>query len=122
MRELFELKNPPTAVFCANDTIAAGVVGFCADRGLKIPEDLSIIGFGNTPTAEYLQLNSVSQNAGKISAAICSNLHKLLARKEIPDLTVIPTVYIARKTVAGPRKKIIKKTFFSAFSDEISKR
>jgi len=104
-RELFGLKNPPTAVFCANDTIASGVVGFCADRGLQVPEDLSIIGFGNTPTAEYLQLNSVSQNTEKISSALCSNLHKLLMGEKIPELVVIPTVYVARKTVAPPKKK-----------------
>ncbi len=103
-RELFELKNPPTAVFCANDTIAAGVVGFCADRGLKIPEDLSIIGFGDTPTAEYLQLSSVSQNTGKMSGAICSNLSKLLKHEEIPPLTVIPTTFISRKSVQKPHR------------------
>ena len=102
-RELFGLKHPPTAVFCANDTIAAGVMSFCADRGTAVPEELSVVGFGNTPTAEYLNLNSVSQNEGKISAALCSNLHKLLNHIEIPELTVIPTVYVVRKSTA-PRK------------------
>ena len=101
-RELFELKHPPTAVFCANDTIAAGVVNFCADRGIGIPEELSVIGFGNTQTAEYLDLSSVSQNQNKISGAICTNLGKLLKREEIPPLTVIPTTYIARKSVRTP--------------------
>ena len=102
VRELFELKHPPTAVFCANDTIAAGVVNFCADRGISIPDELSVIGFGNTPTAEYLNLNSVSQNAGKISGAICSNLDLLLNQAEVPPLTVIPTSYIARSSVKAP--------------------
>ena len=103
-RELFELKRPPTAIFCANDTIAAGVVNFCADRGIDIPEELSVVGFGNTPTAEYLNLNSVSQNQNKISGAICTNLGKLLNREEIPPLTVIPTTYIARQSVQAPKK------------------
>ena len=106
VRELFELKLPPSAVFCANDTIAAGVFQFCADRGIAIPEKLSVIGFGNTPTAEYLNLNSVSQNAGKISEAICSNLQKLLHHQAIPPLTVIPTTYIVRKSVLPMRKKL----------------
>ena len=98
-RELFELKRPPTAIFCANDTIAAGVVNFCADRGIGIPEELSVIGFGNTQTAEYLNLSSVSQNQNKISGAICTNLGKLLEREDIPPLTVIPTTYIPRQSV-----------------------
>ena len=104
-RELFELKRPPTAIFCANDTIAAGVVNFCADRGIGIPEELSVIGFGNTPTAEYLNLNSVSQNQNKISGAICTNLRNLLSGAEIPPLTMIPTTYVARKTVQAPRTR-----------------
>ncbi len=107
-RELFELKRPPTAIFCANDTIAAGVVNFCADRGIGIPEQLSVVGFGNTQTAEYLNLSSVSQNQNKISGAICTNLGKLLDREDIPPLTVIPTTYIARKSVqpcGGGRKR-----------------
>lgn len=103
IRELFESKTMPTAVFCANDTIAAGVVNFCADRGIAIPEELSVTGFGNTQTAEYLNLNSVSQNDGKISGSICSNLSKLLNHEEIPPLTVIPTTCITRKSVGKPQ-------------------
>lgn len=103
-RELFELKHPPTAIFCANDTIAAGVVNFCADRGIGIPEELSVIGFGNTQTAEYLNLNSVSQSQNKISGAICTNLRNLLRQEAIPPLTLVPTTYIARKTVCSPGK------------------
>ena len=105
IRELFALKHPPSAVFCANDTIAAGVVGFCSDRGIAIPEQLSVIGFCSTPTAEDLDLNSVSQNAGKISGAICGNLEKLLNHAEIPPLTVIPTSCINRGSVCPPAKK-----------------
>ena len=104
-RELFSLKRPPSAVFCANDTIAAGVVNFCADRNIRIPEELSLVGFGNTPTAEYLNLNSVSQNDEKISGAICSNLLRLIDREEIPPLTVIPTSPIPRRSAGPPRKK-----------------
>ncbi len=101
IRELFALKQPPSAVFCANDTIAAGVVNFCADRKIIIPDQLSVTGFGDTPTAEYLNLNSVSQNAGKISGAICSNLLRLLNHEPVPPLTVIPTSCIVRKSAAA---------------------
>ncbi|MBQ9338587.1 MAG: substrate-binding domain-containing protein [Lentisphaeria bacterium] len=103
-RELFELKRPPTAVFCANDTIAAGVIGFCSDRGIAVPEQFSVTGFGDTPTAEYLDLSSVSQNAEQISGAICSNLLKLFNGEEIPPLTVIPTSAVSRGSVCPPRK------------------
>lgn len=103
IRELFAAKNPPTAVFCANDTIAAGVVNFCADNAISIPEDLSITGFGNTQTAEDLGLCSVSQNADRICGELCSALQKLLKKESIAPLTVIPTFYIARGSIAAKK-------------------
>ena len=102
VRELFALKRPPTAVFCANDTIAAGVVGFCSDRGIAVPERFSVIGFGNTATAEYLDLSSVSQNTEQISGAICSNLLRLTEREEVPPLTLVPTSFIPRGSICPP--------------------
>ncbi len=103
-RELFALPRPPTAVFCSNDTIASGVVNFCADKSLRIPADLSVVGFGNTQTAEYLNLSSVSQNTGRITGAICSNLELLLKGGRVPPLTVIPTSCISRASVADCAK------------------
>lgn len=99
-RELFALQKPPTAIFCSNDTIASGVVNFCADRSLPIPAALSVVGFGNTQTAEYLNLSSVSQNTDRITGAICSNLELLLNGGPMPPLTIIPTSYISRSSVA----------------------
>ena len=100
-RELFALRNIPTAVFCANDTIASGVLNYCADHSITVPGELSVVGFGDTPTAEFLDLCSVNQNAGKISGALCENLRKLDRGEPLAPLTVISTSLIIR-TSAGP--------------------
>lgn len=48
-RSLLGGKRRPTAVFAANDDMAAGVIAVALDRGLRIPEDLSVCGFDDTP-------------------------------------------------------------------------
>jgi LacI family transcriptional regulator len=45
---LLDLKDPPTAVFAGNDEIALGVIETARTRGLRIPEDLSVVGFDDT--------------------------------------------------------------------------
>lgn len=44
----------PTAIFVANDSMAAGCYKAAYEIGLKIPEDISIIGFNDIPTAKYM--------------------------------------------------------------------
>lgn len=44
---LLDLREPPTAIFCYNDRMAMGVYRAIADRGLRVPEDVSVIGFDN---------------------------------------------------------------------------
>jgi len=106
-RELLALSTPPTAIFCGNDTAAAGVVRYCASIGRRIPETLSILGFGDTEIAEDLFLSSVSQHSDKLADTIAENLQVLLNGGEIPRKTVIPTTLIVRNST-GPNSKILQ--------------
>jgi LacI family transcriptional regulator len=47
------LRSPPTAVFCGNDMIALGAMQMAAELGLRVPEDLSIIGYDDQVMAAY---------------------------------------------------------------------
>lgn len=52
---LLDLLKPPTAIFCFNDRIALGCYEALAERGLRVPEDVSVIGFDNDDIAATLR-------------------------------------------------------------------
>lgn len=51
---LLDMDDPPTAIFCFNDRVALGVYEAAAERGLRIPDDLSVVGFDNDEIAATL--------------------------------------------------------------------
>jgi LacI family transcriptional regulator len=57
--ELFGLPEPPTAVFASSDTQAIGVMEAAKEAGLRIPHDMSVIGFDDIEIAAYLGLTTV---------------------------------------------------------------
>jgi LacI family transcriptional regulator len=52
MRRLMTAPNPPSAVFCGSDIIAAGAIKYCHAEGIQVPEDVSVFGFDNLEVAE----------------------------------------------------------------------
>lgn len=49
--KLLRQKTPPTAIFCLNDTLALGVIQALHSHGIRIPEDMSVLGYGNEETS-----------------------------------------------------------------------
>ncbi len=60
-RQLLSLEDRPTAIFASNDQAAMGVYQVAQDMGLRIPEDLSVVGFDNIMESKYLGLTTVDQ-------------------------------------------------------------
>jgi LacI family transcriptional regulator len=60
-RELLALDHPPTAIFASNDQMAMGVYQVAQEMGLRIPEDLSVVGFDNIMESKYMGLTTVDQ-------------------------------------------------------------
>lgn len=68
---LLDLDNPPTAVFTSTDEIALRVLKVAQKRGIRIPEDLALIGFDDIEIADYLDLTTIGQSlfeSGKLAA------------------------------------------------------
>jgi LacI family transcriptional regulator len=71
--ELLDLPEPPTAIFAHDDVLASGVLHAARERGLRVPEDLAVVGFDDSELAEHLGLTSVRQpfeESGRVAGEI----------------------------------------------------
>jgi len=77
-RELLSLKHPPTAIFASNDQTAMGVYQVAQEMRLRIPEDLSVVGFDNIVESKYMGLTTVDQFISEMGFVATQMLIKLI--------------------------------------------
>ncbi|MEJ6761021.1 MAG: LacI family DNA-binding transcriptional regulator [Candidatus Planktophila sp.] len=95
-------KKLPTAIFCHSDEMAAGALKAIRAKGMRVPEDISVIGFDDHLIAEYIGLTTVSQPPqfeGQMAAsvAMAELANPCLEHKKI----VIPISLVVRDTTAA---------------------
>jgi DNA-binding LacI/PurR family transcriptional regulator len=98
-------KNEITAVFCMNDVMAGGVFDYALSHGIRIPQDLSVVGFDNQSisTALYPKLTTVALPLQEIGREAISQMEKLLYDRSYsiqPNVIKIPCHPIFRDSVA----------------------
>ena len=101
--ELLALDDRPTAIFAASDEMAIGVLRAARERGLRVPEDLSVIGIDNHEMADFFDLTTVAQpvlEQGRVAAQLV--LGALRSEDRDPDQVVLPTKLVVRRTTARP--------------------
>ncbi len=107
-RELLETKKPPDAVFCANDLIAMGALDFARGQmGIKVPEELSIVGFDDIPMAAWpaYALTTVQQ---PVDWMVDATIERLMRAIESPVAEIVikkvPGILVERHSArrAGP--------------------
>ncbi|MGI4787539.1 MAG: LacI family DNA-binding transcriptional regulator [Janthinobacterium lividum] len=108
MARLLASDNPPTAVFAGGDGIAEGIYDICARAGVRIPHDLSVIGFDDTPAAPHLDppLTSVRQPLVQMGSTAAAMLLDQLDAKAPEGSTttrqiVLPAKLIVRESTAA---------------------
>jgi LacI family transcriptional regulator len=77
-RQLLSLQEPPTAIFASNDQTAMGVYQAAQEMGLRIPEDLSVIGFDNIMESKYIGLTTVDQFISEMGFVATQMLIRLI--------------------------------------------
>jgi LacI family transcriptional regulator len=92
----------PTAIFCRNDGYAAFLIRAARRQGLRIPEDLSVIGFDNSVVAEALDLTSVRNPLSEQMTAAVNMLSRLIAGEEIVTHITLPSELTLRRSTASP--------------------
>lgn len=96
---LMQLPAPPTAIFAANDQSAMGVWMAAEELGLRIPDDLSLIGFDNIQEADFLGLTTVNQNLQEMGYMAATMLFKLVNDEAVSAKTYkLPTELIIRNS------------------------
>ncbi|WIB11780.1 LacI family DNA-binding transcriptional regulator [Curtobacterium sp. MCPF17_052] len=92
-----------TAVFAANDVTALGAMSAIADRGLRVPEDVSVIGYDDTPIAasRYVGLTSIDDRSIDIGRGAGARLLERIADPTLPTTEVlVEPRLVARRTTA----------------------
>jgi LacI family transcriptional regulator len=100
MKELLELPQPPTAVFVACDLSALGVMHAISEKGLKVGEDISIVGFDDIELAAHTHpaLTTIKQNRKAIGKTLAQILHKSINKEKVEERTIIETKLIERES------------------------
>ena len=108
MGELLRLSKPPTAVVCSNDWTAIGALHAILAAGLRVPEDVSIVGFDDIPLTRYTNpaLTTVRMSARDVGATAFQALFSLIGEERVEgDVYQVPTRLVVRQSTAKPRKK-----------------
>ena len=92
-----------TAVQTANDLVAIGAATVFLKQGIRIPEDLSIVGFGNILVSEYFRvpLTTIRQPKLRLGTAAMDSMARLI-RGERPDNKRLPAELIVRQSSGKP--------------------
>jgi LacI family transcriptional regulator len=92
-----------TAVQAVNDLVALGYAQACLKRGLRIPEDLSLVGFGNLPLGDHFQvpLTTLRQPKYRLGSAAVAAMQQLL-RGQRPEVKPLTAELIVRASTGAP--------------------
>ena len=101
-RELLGAAEPPTAVIASNDQMALATLEVARSLDLRVPDDLSLISFDNTPLVHFTQppLTAIDQAIAATASKAVELIISVLKREEQPKtLTVISANLIERGSV-----------------------
>jgi len=86
MKKLLTAKRPPDGVFCYNDPTAMGAMQAALDQGMRIPQDLAVVGSGNVRYAKFLRvpLSTIDQHSDDIGVRAATLALKLIESKTPP--------------------------------------
>lgn len=105
---LLQCADPPTALFCDDDLIAAGAYKAARDLHLQVPADLSIVGFCDGLVARLLDppLTTVGVPALELGRRAMELLLSGLETELAPTQEIVPLHFIVRESTASPREKL----------------
>jgi DNA-binding LacI/PurR family transcriptional regulator len=98
-------QGAPSAVFSANDQMALGVLAAFRDAGVRVPEDVSVVGFDDIPESAFFPppLTTLRQDFAALGHGLMARVDDLLADREPADAAMQVPELIVRASTAPPR-------------------
>jgi len=112
MAELLALSPFPSAVFVASDVVACGALQVIKQHGLRVPDDIALVGFDDIPLACYLDppLTTVRLPAYELGRAAAEQLIRLLEGENVTERQVLlETELIVRESCGATRDRTLQK-------------
>lgn len=104
--ELMRCAERPTAILCASDQLAIGCISGLSELGIRVPEDVSVVGFDDIALAAYSRppLTTIRQDRRRLGRCAAKNLLASLAGSPAPELlTTLPVEIVVRRSTAAAR-------------------
>lgn len=101
VEQLMTLENPPDAIFCGNDTTALSSMIYLRDKGIRIPQDIGIVGFSNEPFSKVVSpsITTIAQPGFEMGQKAAELLIRQIETKERTyETIVLPTELIIRES------------------------
>jgi LacI family transcriptional regulator len=104
MRQVLALEDAPTAVFAVNDLAAAGALRAIAEAGMRVPHDVSLVGFNDLSTSLQLtpQLTTMHLPLHAMGAAAADRLLEQLQWRTSPREPLVMPVTLVERDSTGP--------------------
>lgn len=106
MRDWIDEGKLPTALFVFADNMAAGVIRACQEKGVRVPEDLSIVGFGDDEVSAYLQppLTTLRVDRRQMGQEAADLLMKRIRKPNSPKVNLTVPVALVERQSCAPRE------------------
>ncbi len=99
--QLFSLKTPPTAIFAASDDMALEIIAYALEKGMKVPEDVSIVGFDDNPAGIFgpVGLTTIKQPLFQMAEDAVKSLNAIVSGKEdCPPKSILAPELVIRES------------------------
>ncbi|CAM3552670.1 LacI family DNA-binding transcriptional regulator [Nocardioides zeicaulis] len=102
MEQLLDLDDPPTAVFCYSDDIAVAAETVARRRGLRVPEDVSLLGVDGNGLGALFDITTIDQHVGDQARAASAMVLDLLAGHDLGEQRLTLPTHLVVRGSTGP--------------------
>lgn len=98
MKQLAQVPQRPAALIVGNDYVASGIIYEAMKQGIRIPEELAVIGFDNQPISQVMELTTINQPIRSLASSVVALLNSLINGENTPMIKTLNLELIKRNS------------------------